>query len=413
MTTKTFIVTVSNPGSGDKFFLDGVQQATISLAYGATYRFDQSDSSNAGNLLKFSETSDGVHGGGSAYNPGVTVVGTPGSAGAYTEFFVTEVGPPNTMFYFSVQNSGLGGTANLTSNSWGALGWNKGTWSDQGHIDEEVTGLSASFSIGEETISTEINTGWGRLGWTVQPWGNNETIVDVPVTGMSMTSSIGEETAEGEINVGWGRQAWGNSAWGEAFSVAATGQSITSTIGTAVASADFTAVVSGLQSNFTLANIALQIDGDITVTASEDQLDFSIGSSSISGDANITVSSAGSITSSQGNTIAGLKTPVDVSGIQATFTLGTFTLVQSTNESATGQQLASSIGTPAEIPSQMVGVSGQQLSSSVGSVSVTGIANIDVTGIQLTANLGSVNITPWQEVDLGVTNNWTEVDLAA
>jgi hypothetical protein len=61
----------------------------------------------------------------------------------------------------------------------------------------------------------------------------------------------------------------------------------------------------------------------------------------------------------------------------------------------------------------MVGVSGQQLSGSVGSVSVTGIANIDVTGIQLTANLGSVNITSWQEVDLGVTNNWTEVDLAA
>ena len=72
-----------------------------------------------------------------------------------------------------------------------------------------------------------------------------------------------------------------------------------------------------------------------------------------------------------------------------------------------------SIGTPTEIPSQIVGVSGQQLSSSIGSVTVTGIANISVTGMQLTASLGSVNITSWQEVDLGVSNTWTEVDLAA
>jgi len=31
----------------------------------------------------------------------------------------------------------------------------------------------------------------------------------------------------------------------------------------------------------------------------------------------------------------------------------------------------------------------------------------------LTASLGSVNITAWQEIDPGVTNVWTEVDLAA
>jgi len=31
----------------------------------------------------------------------------------------------------------------------------------------------------------------------------------------------------------------------------------------------------------------------------------------------------------------------------------------------------------------------------------------------LTSTAGSLNITSWQEVDPGVTNVWTEVDLAA
>ena len=62
----------------------------------------------------------------------------------------------------------------------------------------------------------------------------------------------------------------------------------------------------------------------------EDQLDFTIGSSDLEGDALVEVTSAGSLTSSIGTIVAGLKTPVDVSGIQASFTLGTFNLVQTT-----------------------------------------------------------------------------------
>ena len=53
------------------------------------------------------------------------------------------------------------------------------------------------------------------------------------------------------------------------------------------------------------------------------------------------------------------------------------------------------------------------MTGSIGSVTVTGVANIDVSGIQMTASIGSPRITSWQEVDLGVSNNWTEVDLAA
>jgi len=167
------------------------------------------------------------------------------------------------------------------------------------------------------------------------------------------------------------------------------------------------------QLSSTFGNFSIQIDQDITVFASEDQLDFTIGSLGFEGNANVTVTSAGSLTSSTGTVIVGQKTPVDVTGIQMTSSIGNISLVQSTNEPVTGQTATLSLGQHSEIPGQIIGQDGLQLSSSIGSVTVTGVANIEVTGIQMTSSIGNVAVTPWQEVDLGVNNTWTEVDLAA
>ena len=104
---------------------------------------------------------------------------------------------------------------------------------------------------------------------------------------------------------------------------------------------------------------------------------------------------------------------MDVTGIQMASSIGNINLVQSTNEQPTGIQGTLSLGQHAEIPGQIIGQDGLQLSSSIGSVTVTGLANIEVTGIQMTGSIGNVAVTPWQEVDLGVSNTWTEVDLAA
>ena len=107
---QTFTVTVSNPGSGNKYFIDSVQQDTVNLTEGNTYRFDQSDGSNSGHPLRFSATSNGTHGGGTQYTTGVTTNGTPGSAGAYTEITVASGAP--TLYYYCTNHSGMGGQAN-------------------------------------------------------------------------------------------------------------------------------------------------------------------------------------------------------------------------------------------------------------------------------------------------------------
>ena len=79
---------MSNPGSGNKYYLDGELAANVQLIPGVTYRFDQSDNSNSGHPLRLSTTKNGTHGGGSAYTTGLTVAGSAGSAGGYTQLVV-------------------------------------------------------------------------------------------------------------------------------------------------------------------------------------------------------------------------------------------------------------------------------------------------------------------------------------
>ena len=104
--TETFTVTVAS----GKFYLNGIQAPTGTLNEGSTYLFNQSDSSNSGHPLRISITSDGIHGGGVEYTTGVTTVGTPGNAGAYTQIVVASGAP--TLYYYCTNHSGMGGQAN-------------------------------------------------------------------------------------------------------------------------------------------------------------------------------------------------------------------------------------------------------------------------------------------------------------
>ena len=87
----SYTVTVSN----GVFFIDGVSKPEITFTDGESYVFDQSDSTNAGYPIVFGTTADNMS---NLYTTGVTVVGTPGQAGAYTRIDYTG---STTLFYFS------------------------------------------------------------------------------------------------------------------------------------------------------------------------------------------------------------------------------------------------------------------------------------------------------------------------
>jgi len=104
-----YSITVANPGSGNRYYVDTVLQQQLYLQEGQTYRLDQSDSSNSGHPIRFSTTSNGSHGGGSEYTTGVTTNGTPGSSGAYTQITVASGAP--TLYYYCTNHSNMGGTS--------------------------------------------------------------------------------------------------------------------------------------------------------------------------------------------------------------------------------------------------------------------------------------------------------------
>ena len=116
MATITLTVTVANPGSGNRYYIDGVLQATVSAIPGNTYIFDQADGTNSGHPLRLSITSNGTHGGGSAYTDGVTTSGTPGSGGAYTQI-VVDATTVQTLYYYCTAHSGMGGSFNVGNSS--------------------------------------------------------------------------------------------------------------------------------------------------------------------------------------------------------------------------------------------------------------------------------------------------------
>jgi len=172
-TTTDIAVTVVSSG-GNKFAVDGVTQGTVTLIEGATYKFDQSDSSNATHPLRFSTTSDGTHNSGTEYTTGVTTVGTPGSSGAYTQITVATGAP--TLYYYCSSHSGMGGQAN-TQDQYGTNGFRL-TFADSSAFGDDTSGNTNDFTA--TNLATTDQT-------TDSPSSNHATLNAAPDTGGTLS----------------------------------------------------------------------------------------------------------------------------------------------------------------------------------------------------------------------------------
>ena len=389
MADKTYIVTVASGslyggGTGNVYYLDGARNATgpgtVSWVNGGTLLFEQSDASNNNHPLIFSTTTSKdqyLTSGVTYYLDGAVSYSQYTNTSTFngaTKRYIEVTPSSETDFYYLcyVHGIGMGGIFDITQSTYGALKWSQGNWNAQ----------------------------------------NNDQVI---VTGQSANSNIGTVVADTTIGEGWGRNTWSNQAWGVAYSVELTGQAATTAIGTAIGKSDFSIQLSGLTAlSLSLANnYSIQIDNAVFVNASEATLNTTAGSvQQITTTANVAVTGS-SASTSVGDVETVPRTIVDLSGIQASLSLGNFTLVQTTNLPVTTAGLLSiSQGSVLQASVYPVTTAGL-LSSSAGSTTQTTTANVTLTGIGLTASPGTVNITAWSEIDLGVNNTWTTVDLAA
>ena len=103
-TSKTIAVQaaakVVGAGTGNRYFIDGVQQKTLVVKAGQTYKF----SYPSAHPFKFSTTADGTHGGGSEYTSGVTV-GTN-----EVTIVISNSSSITSLYYYCSAHSGMGGT---------------------------------------------------------------------------------------------------------------------------------------------------------------------------------------------------------------------------------------------------------------------------------------------------------------
>ena len=396
--TRTYTVTVVSTDSGNKYAIDGVQQDTLYLAEGGTFRFDQADSSNGGHPLRFSTTSDGTHNSGSEYTTGVTTNGTPGESGAYTEITVADSAP--TLYYYCTNHSGMGGTANTpTADTWGALGWssnlwgtdeefvvgwgaqawNDGEWGEMKDPTVFLSGVSATASVGE--LITFPEQGWGRDGWNDESWGESSFTVELTAPD-AITSNLGPN---GWSNASYGDNGWGMFTLNPADAVGLTGVSSTSGVGSFSFTIDATFTPSGVAATSGV--------GEIDPTAE------------------IVGATGQAITSSVGSI-----SPADaigLTGVSATFSIGSIEISTNPIIDVTGVAITSGVG--AIDPQGIVmGLTGQSATASVGSVVVADFT-IGLTGVSATSSVAvfgtasGFGIQAYSDVDTGSNTSYTNV----
>ena len=104
--TVTYTVTVHNPGSGNIFRINGVNNPVITMKRGSTYIFDQSDASNSGHPLAIKSDAGGAQ--------TTTVVGTAGNAGATVTYSPAYPSAPNDLRYYCTSHgNNMGNTITM------------------------------------------------------------------------------------------------------------------------------------------------------------------------------------------------------------------------------------------------------------------------------------------------------------
>ena len=142
-------------GSDNGYKLDGVFAPFVQFEPGNTYRFDQSEGTNATHPLRF--YLDAARN--NLYSTGVTTNGTPGSSGAYTQIVVSTA-TPQRLYYMCSSHPYMGNLARTSSTSFADTTSSAILTVTGGSI----TDSSGAISFGNENLTTTGSITVGSSG---------------------------------------------------------------------------------------------------------------------------------------------------------------------------------------------------------------------------------------------------------
>jgi len=291
----------------------------------------------------------------------------------------------------------------------GLTAYGAGTWSSQSFGGDQ----SASIAIG--SVDAFNNEGWGRLTWGSLVWNEDFESQTISVTTPGTPTTWGQSTYG---NYSWnqitgtqseiGEESIFNEQNGEAFvSTNLLTLSITSITITADANLNISTNLLTIQEGFAEENV----DANTIVEVSSPG-DLPWGATSWS---NGSWGNIGGMEVSQGaeeesvpNTIASLSTNLLILTLTSIAQVtGDANLTLNTNLLTVG------LGDEDAVPNTLVSVSTNLLNVSMGFASGEVLSTVSPIGVSATASTGRLFIAAWAVVDIGVTNTWSVVDIAA
>ena len=307
----------------------------------------------------------------------------------------------------------------MASGTWGTGFWGQNQWNDTANPTFTVTGIALSATLGDEATVGEINTGWGRANWGDFAWGIAGTFI---ATGDAVTATLGTVVASIDVSTGPSTNnnqlitaSLGNETIDIQTKVFPTGIAMTSALGTADAGPD--AMATGIAMSMGLGTIdafnqtgwgrqgwnvnAWGVEGQYAnVTPTGIAMTSTLGNETVTGSATLTLNTLNVVQATLGTVDP--APDASITGNLITANLGTLVGRAGAGASPTGQAMTAALGTAVAVPSQEVPLTGIPAEARLSSAfNILIHVDVPVTGLGLTMNQGSGSALIWNEVNTG------------
>jgi len=459
------IFTVTVPfGTLGGYYIDGVPYPVIPVVTDGTFRFNQNDASNATHPLALSTTTSTagrITTGVVYYLDGVTTqanyYNTTLFNAASVRYIEITVAQTSDFYYLcNVHGAIMGNIMDVTVDSWGALNWSQGEWGHQpadisvevttpgaipttwgqstygNYAWNQITGIEsqtgdelieagASIILSTNLLTSSVNTVSAEINFAITVSSN---LINLSINSVFAGENVLVEVTTPGSSTTWGQGNFGQYAWNQI-----TGSEID--IGDETVEGTGLVTLSGVQSNTTVNTVLITADANINVNTNI--LNITAGNIQEQTSTDVFLTAPGDLpwgATSWGNgswgNIGGMfisqgaeeevvpSVEVFVSTNLLTLTLTSIAQVTGdANLTLNTNLLTTSLGDEEGVPNTIVSVSTNLLNLSVGSASGEVLSTVSPTGVNMTASTGRLFIAAWAVVDIGVTNNWSVVDIAA